>query len=127
MITKTTPDRTPEQWAEFCAREVMGWTIYTDPTQSFKQWWVGSDGQARHDMRWSPWRNLADALGVLEKLREGRHVQVDFARQVSATIYWNDDDSHGGWGEQGHGTNLCEAVCELAEKVMDLEGHGENC
>ena len=70
-------DRTPAEWAKFCAEKVMGWEdrggrFFWDPARSHHLYMGKADEDEDPGApEWSPWETLADAREVIEKLAKG--------------------------------------------------------
>jgi hypothetical protein len=122
---ETTTDRTPEQWAEFCAREVMGWE------QRDGQWWAkGSldfSVHVRYVCDWSPIDNLADARVVLEKLAQRKCIGEWYIYHQSEGFFGvvlGPMEADSPWAE-ATGPHEGPAICELAEKILGAN-HAQN-
>ena len=122
-------DRTPEQWAEFCAG-VMGWTpvgdgLFLDHSNGTRTIYRTTDPGKCY---WSPWNNPADALEVLERMATimSERNRTD-PEKVEISLYSHERDLWGAclefeadwvvWAE-APGPHFGPAVCGLAGKII---------
>lgn len=108
-------NRTPAQWADLLAREVMGWTWHHGA------WYVPHASRRIHGPDWSPWDNLTDAREVLERLLEIRSEEefhIHHWPGASEVTIGDDTYGCGGISAASPGPHEGPAICLLAEEGM---------
>ena len=119
-------DRTPAEWAKFCAEKVMGWWRSCPAND-----WRDQQGHIAASIGWSPYENRDDAREVLSRLQALRQTEDGNMPDIWIRQWWDDSGEHYGvqigddYKADATGPHEGPAVCLLTEKIIG-EKHAQD-